>query len=343
MRCQTQKFFSVKWLTAKLSYLKNKKKWEQCSKMIRSRMDEACLMSVVTELLGIYQFDAVLTMSHPFSSHLKFLEIRRSLNISLPWYVVVLDPHADNSGITERKARKEAIWAENEVFSACTKICAVPEFIQFAQMSPISNYMGKTVEIIDNVIAPFQYKSDSDSANRWLVDGKINLVFSGRVFETIRPVTPLLKLADSMPEHFAVHLFATGCTTSRDKIAHYCDSHTNVINHGFVSNDEINRIYLNADILINLGNIVHQVPGKLFTYITTGKPILHISQSEKDISPRYLEEYPYACIVDANAIDVDKIIQFCESHRGKWLSYAQATTHLEKYKLENIIDRVVEN
>lgn len=53
-----------------------------------------------------------------------------------------------------------------------------------------------------------------------------------------------------------------------------------------------------ADVLLSLGNGVdNQVPSKLFDYLASGKPILHLAKLQTDPCLAYLEKWPLACIV----------------------------------------------
>lgn len=56
-----------------------------------------------------------------------------------------------------------------------------------------------------------------------------------------------------------------------------------------------------ADVLLSIGNTVdNQLPSKLFEYLGTGKPILHLSYSLRDPVVPYLEPYPQALVMRAS-------------------------------------------
>lgn len=64
-----------------------------------------------------------------------------------------------------------------------------------------------------------------------------------------------------------------------------------VCSKGFIHPKELNKIYMEVDILVNLGNSTDMVPSKLFTYISTGLPILHLYIKEDDPCISLLEKY----------------------------------------------------
>ena len=55
---------------------------------------------------------------------------------------------------------------------------------------------------------------------------------------------------------------------------------------------------MNSDILVNIGNTVEfQIPGKIFEYMSTGKPIVHFSKLPEDPALKYLQKYPRVLII----------------------------------------------
>ena len=49
----------------------------------------------------------------------------------------------------------------------------------------------------------------------------------------------------------------------------------------------------------------NQVPSKLFSYISTGKPIINICENPDCPSKEYLEKYPLAISIDINDAELD--------------------------------------
>lgn len=68
--------------------------------------------------------------------------------------------------------------------------------------------------------------------------------------------------------------------------------------HNWVSEAELVGILGQADVLLNIGNREEQlIPSKLFTYMSTGKPILHQCLIENDPCIPYLKKYDNAYVV----------------------------------------------
>ena len=52
--------------------------------------------------------------------------------------------------------------------------------------------------------------------------------------------------------------------------------------------------------LVNIGNkIPNQLPSKIFSYFSTGRPILNVRQLPVCPADAYMQRYPLACTVDA--------------------------------------------
>lgn len=103
-----------------------------------------------------------------------------------------------------------------------------------------------------------------------------NLVYAGRFYKNIRHPEYLLQLAQEMDDGCVLHLY---CRSDCDGlIDDYVErSAGKILRHEPVSVDEIQRIYTQADVLVNVGNNTPEFkPSKTFEYIASGKPILNI-------------------------------------------------------------------
>lgn len=76
--------------------------------------------------------------------------------------------------------------------------------------------------------------------------------------------------------------------------------------HGQISTKDADKMINDADILLSIGNSFDTaVPSKIFSYMSTGKPILHVYSSENDSALCYLKQYPLSILIyeDWNKID----------------------------------------
>jgi hypothetical protein len=99
-----------------------------------------------------------------------------------------------------------------------------------------------------------------------------------------------------------------------------------IVNHGRVPKPEADAAVQYADILINLGDAQgKQVSSKVFEYMGTGKPIVHLAYVPDDTVTRILSKYPLAlCLVQDQGRFDDNVRLFSEfitTRRGDKLNF----------------------
>lgn len=73
---------------------------------------------------------------------------------------------------------------------------------------------------------------------------------------------------------------------------------TRFVRPGLLPPDQAAALENGADILLSLGNAYdNQMPSKLFSYLGTGKPLLHLAVSDSDPTLPYLAKYPLALVL----------------------------------------------
>lgn len=79
----------------------------------------------------------------------------------------------------------------------------------------------------------------------------------------------------------------------------------NVHRLGVLALEECNKAIEDADILLSIGNrSPYLVPSKLFKYMSTGKPIIHLSRGQKDSCLPFLKKYPLALVLSEEHADI---------------------------------------
>lgn len=75
----------------------------------------------------------------------------------------------------------------------------------------------------------------------------------------------------------------------------------NIFLRGRVEHLQIHEIQQEADFLLNIGcDNPNMITCKLFEYMSTGKPIIHIYNINNDASLKYLEKYPDVLLINMN-------------------------------------------
>lgn len=83
-----------------------------------------------------------------------------------------------------------------------------------------------------------------------------------------------------------------------------------------------------ADILVNIGNTVeNQIPSKLLTYISFGKPIINIMKSSNCPTLEYMNRYPLSYNIletfDLIEKEAKKLESFIYESNGKSIAFDQ--------------------
>lgn len=187
----------------------------------------------------------------------------------------------------------------------------------------------KNVERLPYVI-PYQKVIEDDL--ELLKRKDINCVFAGSFYPNLRNPEIMLDIFSRINDsRIKLHLYSTGC---EDLVKKYSSKCSSIIVHGRVSYEEIQRIYYEANILLNIGNSNDDfTPSKTFEYIATGKPIVNFYYGKEP--DNILAQYPLAFHISNEVIqyDVGRIEEFLNNNWNK----AVLSKEIERLYPENTI------
>lgn len=266
--------------------------------------------------------DTILTVCSPISAHLAGLDFAAKYNTHICAYTV--DPYS-------AKDRKYPIFdGFNDYVNFEKKI-----YMQFDQVlfsEEIYKYRSDLIEGLTNCSSlPYLLPTIDDKTNieeNYFGDGKIHCVYAGSFYADIRNPKLLLKYFSSIQsENIILDLFSSGC----DKlIREYINKSNNIVAHGYVSRDELRKVYASANILIGVGNTLDDfLPSKTFEYISHRKPIVFFNPENKKND--VLNKYEYALQfneVDNQINGVAILVDFCNRYKN---SFAEKSTILKIY------------
>lgn len=145
----------------------------------------------------------------------------------------------------------------------------------------------------------------------------VTCIFTGSIYGGVRSPEYTIKLFEKMADPQIRMLFVGAMGNSMAQIP----APANVECLGVKSLQETKQLLANADVLINIGNIVlNQVPSKLFEYISTGKPIVNVCTSKNCPTIPYMEKYPLALNLfeeDDLEMQAEKMNQFIHENWNK--------------------------
>lgn len=244
------------------------------------------------------RYDAMITVSLPFSAHLAGYWVKRRYP-ALTWLVDVGDPFCF---MDQTPPNNQMLYArlnvatERRIFSTADAISVTTEGTRdrYAAMFPES-----AARIV--VIPPLLSRHASAAPGAVLPrDEKIRLVFIGTLYRAIRSPDFLLRLFarlrhEAFGERLELHFFGQIEDCERSFTPYETLLGQALVVHGRVPPAMARQAMREADILVNIGNATsYQLPSKLVEYVSAGKRILNIAMIPEDASTRFLREYPWA-------------------------------------------------
>lgn len=135
-------------------------------------------------------------------------------------------------------------------------------------------------------------------------DGIVRLCFTGSLIRKVRESGYLIELLDALAveRRVQVDFFVMG-NAAKDLPSGVLPNGVEIVNHGRVPKGQADAAVARADILINIGEVTgQQVSSKVFEYMATGKPILHLASAMTDAVTTILSKYPLAlCLHEEKA------------------------------------------
>jgi glycosyltransferase involved in cell wall biosynthesis len=270
--------------------------------------DYACLwwrsaISTAQRLLSTGSFDAFVTVSLPFTSHLVGLSLKRRFP-NIPWLVDIGDPFCfmdqtpPNNFLLYRSLNK---WVEGKVFQNADAISVTtPETREeyCRQFGAVSNKITVIPPLVSSIKARESRHSNPTQCN------VCRIVYAGTLYRAIRNPRHLLQLFTTLVERgrpWELHFLGAlhDCEPEFNAVAHLLKR--NIFLHGCVNRDEAIRHMQGADLLVNLGNAAtYQLPSKVVEYAMLRRPILNLTTAANDSSTNFFRNYPLALTIQEN-------------------------------------------
>jgi glycosyltransferase involved in cell wall biosynthesis len=239
-------------------------------------------------------YDAVISVSHPFTSHLVGLALKRRTP-TLRWLVDIGDPFSlldeippNNTALYRHLNRRAeaAVLRESDAIAVTVERCRADLVDAFAASAEKIAVVPPLLSLpaVAGPIAPL-FAPDAT-----------HLVFIGTLYRALRDPSPLLALFRALHRRRGdLHLHFFGalndcapCFAALDDMAA-----RNIHRHGVVPRETIAAAMLDADILVNIGNATsHQLPSKLVEYAAAARPILNLASKADDTAAEFLAGYP---------------------------------------------------
>ncbi|HZS83307.1 MAG TPA: glycosyltransferase [Stellaceae bacterium] len=285
-------------------------------------------------------FDAIVTVSHPFTPHLVGLVLKRA-HPELRWVADIGDPFSllreiplNNERLYGRLNRRveAAVLHGSDAVAVTVESCRVA----YAEAFP------ESVDKIAVVPPLLSLPAEGPAADFAFADRGIHLVCIGTFYRALRDPEYLLVLFAALRRRrpdLHLHIFGALNDCAPSIARHRAALGGSLHLHGMVSRDSIAAAMRSADILVNIGNRTpHQLPSKLVEYVAAARPILNLAAGPADTSVAFLAEHPAALTVDAagepGEATIAAVLAFVEAPPR--IDPASARRIVEPYGIERI-------
>jgi|GEM_PF-1551764 len=280
------------------------------------------------------KYDAIISVSNPFKSHYIAEKIVENIKIKedIKWIVFEFDPFYYNPEAKISSIRKiKLFYDESRIFDKCDVIFFTPELYKFYNKTLFAKFIKKAISIDFANIIPINYTCEP-KANIKIDENKINCLFAGTIYRHIRNPEYMMRTFSKLNSKIQLTILTNYNAIKNIRINKKLINNESIKTFPFQKRSVVLNLMLKSNILVNIGNnIEFQVPGKIFEYISTGKPIIHFSKIKNDPALFYLEKYPLVYIVkewDQKAEDIaPEIERFCLKYKDSKIKFED----IEKY------------
>lgn len=145
------------------------------------------------------------------------------------------------------------------------------------------------------------------------INNTISMVYIGTLYKILRNPEKLCKWLLELSKKENIHVDFLGGGDCNDILERYCgESNRKIVYHGMQSHEVAMEYLSNANVLLSIGNEESPMaPSKIYEYMSTGKPIIHVYTYEKDPCINPLKKYGNALLInDEDEEAIDKILNY---------------------------------
>lgn len=227
-----------------------------------------------------------------------FLDNIQELQMSAKWKDIIIT-------YNQRRLLKKLVRTYNQLIALKYYRTTFEEIVGCTQNT---NYVG-----LPSIIQHTRYNAPVSHC-----DDEITVVYTGSFNPDCRRPDGILNylcdVCDVLPK-IRVHLYSWGCDELVAEAKQKMGEH--LVLHGRVTLEEAQKAMESADILLNVGNdLPCAVPGKLFEYFSTGKPIINYCYRMNDGAVEDYKKYGNILIVSAQGDNrVEACVDFVQNRK----------------------------
>lgn len=233
-------------------------------------------------LLQEKPFDAIVSVSLPFSAHWAAMSIKKSYP-NLKWLADIGDPLVqkdhplNNTWLFGKKNRA----AELAVLQAADQVTVTNQGLKRIYLEACPE-----IQPFLHVIPPLASLAESAPFEKMKPNSHLHLGYFGSFFPKIREPEPMLRFFEQVRQtrsDWTLHIFGPIFENFWPVFDRFPHLKPHLQFHGTVAREQVMGAMQQMDILVMLGNTTSfQLPSKWADYLVLGRPVLHLLQTPDD-------------------------------------------------------------
>ena len=226
--------------------------------------------------VDVSNYDLVLSSSDPKSSHLFAEKLLENCSKKVKWIQIWGDPFASDITQRNKKLFSKIKNEEARLLSKADRIIYVSELTLLSQKNIYEEQASKMFYVPTPILKL--------STSKKVKNNSLELLYAGDYGSHIRNIKPLYEAVQEFPSN--THLTICG---NSDFSLKNSDNITILPRQGL---GKVKELEEKADILVQLSNLRgSQIPGKIYQYSGTNKPILYILDGDEELIVNMFGKY----------------------------------------------------
>jgi glycosyltransferase involved in cell wall biosynthesis len=221
-----------------------------------------------------------------FSSHEPGVDLLLGLRAhrawKIPWIVDLADPLV--APYTPRWRNRFDSYVERQICTTARSVIVTNT--QFGEKLVREQGLNRNkILVINQGFDQSNKLSTEIDTSEFLPQDSLNIVYTGTLYSSFRNADNILTALEGLSDILIV--FIGDCKISSERISRVGHSKIKIV--GKLPHGDCLALQRKADLLLSIGNAHEdQIPGKLFEYFGSARPILHIATNPSDSIPSLL-------------------------------------------------------
>ena len=265
----------------------------------------------IERILHTNSYDVIIAVVNPVESANAVSRVKQKYHFPKT-ILYEIDPTSNRykypKGIVEKLWRKRSIIWELEMYKSFDTIVHMKSHNKHFQDEIYKQFSNKTIYLD---IPSFSI----NILEKKMANKKIKMVYAGAFYPELRNPAAMIKLLINVSMKAPIYLDIYTGNSMRSEIQALIQGYEEVFClHNYVSQEELMSAYMQADVLIDLGNKESDyLSSKILQYIGTAKPIIHFAQDNEDVAIDYVDRYSRGINVsleEDSEVAIGKVIKF---------------------------------